>query len=145
MTGSPDDETVNMGPLATADQLSSVLDGVNKLKEVADVIHGNGERCDGVGAEAGKGYFFAPTILEARDEGGADVIHDLEVFALCRRFAGTTDPQPPGMLNSQGAGTLVTSVYSDLDDWVHDFLRRGGSYSGRFYLGSEKMPAGAGI
>ena len=140
VTGSPYDETVNMGPLATEDQLHSVLEGIGRLKEVADVIHGHGERCDGIGVSAGKGYFVAPTLLEARDEGGADVIHDLEVFGpvstVCRYDGSSASA---ACLNSRGAGTLVTSVYSDSDEWVHDFLNRGGSYSGRFYLGSEKM------
>ena len=140
VTGSPYDETVNMGPLATEDQLNSVIEGIGQLREVAEVIHGNGLRCDGIGADPGRGYFVSPTLLEARDEGGADVIHDLEVFGpvstLCRYDGSSASA---ACLNSRGAGTLVSSIYSDSDEWVHDFLRRGGSYSGRFYLGSEKM------
>jgi len=140
VTGTPYADSVNMGPLATEDQLESVLEGISRLREVADVIHGTGERCDGVGAKEGQGYFVSPTLLEARDEGGDEIIHDLEVFGpvstLCR-YDGTS--ASAACLNSRGAGTLVTSIYSDSDEWVHDFLRRGGSYSGRFYLASERM------
>ncbi|OUU20721.1 MAG: hypothetical protein CBC13_10115 [Planctomycetia bacterium TMED53] len=144
VTGSPYDDSVNMGPLATADQLESVLQGIARLGEVADVIHGSGERCNGVGAAEGQGYFVAPTLFEAREDGGSEIVHDLEVFGpvstLCR-YDGSS--ATAACLNSRGAGTLVTSIYSDSDEWVHDFLRRGGSYSGRFYLGSERMAAQA--
>ena len=144
VTGSPTDDSVNMGPLATQDQLESVLEGISKLSEVADMIHGTGERCECVGAPEGKGYFVAPTLFEARETGGAGVIHELEVFGpvstLCR-YDGTS--ATAACLNSLGAGTLVTSLYSDSEEWTHDFLQKGGSYSGRFYLASERMASQA--
>jgi oxepin-CoA hydrolase/3-oxo-5,6-dehydrosuberyl-CoA semialdehyde dehydrogenase len=144
VTGSPFDERSNVGPLATADQLSSVLDGVSRLREVADLVHGSGERVDGVGAEAGQGYFFAPTLLRAREAGGADLIHDLEVFGPVSTLCPYDGEAPTAAcLNSRGDGTLVTSVYSDSEEWTFDLLRRCGSWSGRFYLASEKMASQA--
>ena len=144
VTGSPFADKTNVGPLATADQLSSVLEGVTKLREVADLVHGSGERVDGVGAEPGKGYFFAPTLLRAREAGGSDLIHDLEVFGPVSTICPFDGEAPTAAcLNSKGDGSLVTSVYSDNDQWTFDFLRRCGSWSGRFYLASEKMASQA--
>lgn len=144
VTGSPFDERVNVGPLATADQLSSVIDGVSKLLQVADLVYGTGERVDGVGAEPGRGYFFAPTLLRAKEAGGADLIHDLEVFGPVSTICPYDGEAPTAAcLNSRGDGSLVTSVYSNSEDWVFDFLKRCGSWSGRFYLASEKMASQA--
>ena len=140
VTGSPFDDKTNVGPLATADQLSSVLDGVKKLRQVADLVHGSGERVDGNGAQPGKGYFFAPTLLRAKEAGGADLIHDLEVFGPVSTICPFDGEAPTAAcLNSRGDGSLVTSVYSDSEEWTFDLLKRCGSWSGRFYLGSEKM------
>ncbi|MEE2884009.1 MAG: 3,4-dehydroadipyl-CoA semialdehyde dehydrogenase [Planctomycetota bacterium] len=140
VTGSPFDDRVNVGPLATAQQLSSVLDGVSQLLQVADLVVGTGERVDGVGAKPGQGYFFAPTLLRSREPGGADLIHQLEVFGPVSTICPYDGEAPTAAcLNSRGDGTLVTSVYSDSEPWTFDLLRRCGSWSGRFYLASEKM------
>ncbi|MEC9475817.1 MAG: 3,4-dehydroadipyl-CoA semialdehyde dehydrogenase [Planctomycetota bacterium] len=144
VTGSPFDERVNVGPLATADQLGSVLDGVSRLLEVADLVYGTGQRVDGVGAESGRGYFMAPTLLRAKEDGGADLIHDLEVFGPVSTICPYDGTAPvAACLNSRGDGSLVTSVYSDSEAWTHELLRRCGSWSGRFYLASEKMASQA--
>ena len=60
VTGNPEDGSVTMGPLATAQQLRDAEQGVAKLQEVARLVFGTGRRVDGVGAEPGKGFFFAP-------------------------------------------------------------------------------------
>ncbi len=40
---------------------------------------------------------------------------------------------------AKGGGTLVTSLYSDDLDWVSDYVKSGAAYTGRLYLGAEKM------
>jgi oxepin-CoA hydrolase/3-oxo-5,6-dehydrosuberyl-CoA semialdehyde dehydrogenase len=140
VTGNPRDESVRMGPLATAAQLADAIAGVAKLKSVARLVHGNGDRVDGVGAEPGKGYFFAPTLLRADDAAGAGVVHEHEVFgpvATVLPYDG--DAGQAACLVAQANGTLVTSVYSDDDAWVARFVAGGGAYSGRLYLGSAAM------
>jgi len=144
VVGSPFDDKVNVGPLATAQQLASVSEGVGRLREVADVIHGSGERVDGVGAQQGLGYFFAPTLLQLRDGVDDEVVHDLEVFGPVSTICPYDgEAATAACLNSRGKGTLVTSVYSDSESWTNDLLRRGGAWSGRFYLASEKMASQA--
>ncbi len=144
VVGNPFDEKVNVGPLATADQLSSVLDGTARLREVAELIHGSGERIEGVGAEQGKGYFFGPTLLKLREGATDELVHDLEVFGPVSTICPYDgEAASAACLNSKGKGTLVTSVYSDSEEWTFDLLQRCGSWSGRFYLASEKMASQA--
>jgi oxepin-CoA hydrolase/3-oxo-5,6-dehydrosuberyl-CoA semialdehyde dehydrogenase len=141
VTGNPTDASVTMGPVTTPDQFKDDIDGVKKLAGAAQIVHGSGERVDGVGAEPGKGYFFGPTLLRADDARGAAVIHEDEVFgpvATLLPFDGSAGEAAD--LVGLSKGTLVTSLYSDDDAYVGTFLTQGGgAQTGRLYLGSEKM------
>lgn len=138
--GDPRGGNAKMGPLATSSQLEDAIAGVAKLSEKADIVFGTGQRIDGVDAEAGKGYYFAPTLLRAKDSWNAGAVHDHEVFgpvATILPYDGSA--KEAAALVGLGGGMLVTSVYSNDNDWLRDYALHGGSTSGRLYIGSEKM------
>ncbi len=140
VTGHPSDSTVTMGPLATADQLADAISGVKKLRASAELVQGTGERAEGAGAPSGKGWYFPPVLLWAADARSARPVHEHEVFgpvATLMPYGG--GPAEAAELCALAEGTLVSSVYSDDEDWVGELLLQGGSWSGRWYLGSEKM------
>jgi 3,4-dehydroadipyl-CoA semialdehyde dehydrogenase len=140
VVGNPMDSSVTMGPLATADQLKDTIDGAKALSADAEMVHGTGDRVDGVGAESGKGYFFGPTLFRAEDGRNASGAHEREVFgpvATILPYDGSATEA--ARLVAMGGGCLVTSVYSDDNAFVGEFIAEGGSHSGRLYLGSEKM------
>ena len=137
VTGNPADESVTMGPLATAHQLADAERGVAELAQGARIVHGTGRRADGAGSPPGKGWFLAPTLLRADDARGAGAVHRREVFgpvATLLPYHGGADEAAE--VNALGGGTLVTSVYSDDDVWVSDFVAHGGAATGRLYVGS---------
>lgn len=136
VVGDPADAAVRMGPVATAAQLRDAQKGVARLSSEAEVLTGGG-RVDGVGAPAGKGYFFAPTLLLARASHGAQAVHQHEVFgpvATVLPYGG--DPAEAAVLVARGGGTLVTSVYTDDDAFLAGFLRDAAATTGRLYVGS---------
>ncbi len=140
VVGNPFDASVTMGALATASQLADATQGCAELGRVARLVHGTGERTDGVGSPAGKGWFLAPTLFEADDFRSATVAHEREVFAPVSTllpYDGSADEAMEGV--GLGGGTLVTAIYGDDETWVQAALEAGGCHSGRFYLGSEKM------
>jgi oxepin-CoA hydrolase/3-oxo-5,6-dehydrosuberyl-CoA semialdehyde dehydrogenase len=137
VTGNPADESVTMGPLATAQQLQDTVAGVAELRSAARVVAGTGERVDGVGSSAGKGYFFAPTLLRS-DEPGPSPVHEREVFAPVATLvpydgAAASAAETVGL----AGGTLVTSVYGDDRGWLGDFVAGVAAYTGRIYVGTE--------
>ncbi len=139
VTGDPAHEDVRMGPVATADQLEDCVRGVAELKQDARIVHGTGERADGVGAPAGKGYFFPPTLLRADDARGAEAVHRREVFgpvATLLPYDGS--PAEAAEIVGLGGGTLVTSVYGDDTDWLSGFTHECAPFTGRIYVGSEE-------
>ena len=142
VTGDPRDASVTMGPLATAQQLQDAVEGVATLQQDAKLVLGKGKRVEGVGAQPGKGYFFAPTLLRADDASAAGQVHEHEVFgpvSTLLPFDGSAGEAARAV--ALGNGSLVTSIYSNDQAFLAGYLARGGSTSGRLYIGSEKVAA----
>jgi 3,4-dehydroadipyl-CoA semialdehyde dehydrogenase len=138
VVGNPADPSVRMGPVATAQQLRDTLKGIGELRQAARIVHGTGERTDGVGAPEGKGYFVQPTLLRSDDARSAGPVHSREVFAPVATllpYDGTAGDA--ASIVALGGGTLVTSAYTDDAGWAGDFVARGGGGTGRIYIGSE--------
>jgi len=137
-TGDPADESVRMGPLATADQLGDALDGIAELLATTDLVHGTGQRIDGAGVPAGTGYFVGPTLLRSSVPREKSPVHHREVFGP----VATLLPYDGSALQAAeivglAEGTLVTSAYSNDDTWLRAFLAAAGATTGRIYVGSE--------
>jgi len=142
VTGNPRDASVNMGPLATASQLDDAVRGVAQLRESAKLVFGEGTRVEGAGNPAGKGYFFAPTLLQVVNATDDGPVHRHEVFGP----VGTLLPYDGSATQAATSvglaqGTLVCSVYSDDAAFLSDYLVHGGATTGRLYFGSEKVAA----
>jgi oxepin-CoA hydrolase/3-oxo-5,6-dehydrosuberyl-CoA semialdehyde dehydrogenase len=144
VTGNPADESVSMGPLASAAQLDDAIAGAAELMAEATAVSGTGGRIDGAASPAGKGYFFAPTLLEAGDARAVDAIHRREVFApLATLLPFDGSAAEAADIVALGGGTLVSSVYSDDAHWLGGYLAGAGSTTGRIYLGSESAAGAA--
>lgn len=139
VVGDPREESVTMGPLATQQQLEDAVSGVQKLSEVAEVVHGTGARVEGVGAQEGVGYYFAPTMLRVPAGQDPGVVQQHEVFGpVATLIPYEGDPGQAACLVAGAEGTLVTSVYSDDVSWLQSYVEQGGASTGRLYVGSEK-------
>jgi oxepin-CoA hydrolase/3-oxo-5,6-dehydrosuberyl-CoA semialdehyde dehydrogenase len=77
--GDPSREDVTMGPLATAQQLRDVRDGVAKLASCGEIVVGAAKDFAPLGT-SGKGFFLAPTVVLAKDPRPGDAVHAHEVF-----------------------------------------------------------------
>jgi 3,4-dehydroadipyl-CoA semialdehyde dehydrogenase len=144
VTGNPADPAVTMGPLATAQQLADAERGVAELAQAARLVHGTGRRADGAGSPAGKGFFFPPALLKSDDARAAGPVHSREVFApVATLLSYGGSAAEAAAIAALGGGTLVTSVYGDDGAWVGELLARGGSATGRVYVGSAASAAEA--
>jgi oxepin-CoA hydrolase/3-oxo-5,6-dehydrosuberyl-CoA semialdehyde dehydrogenase len=144
VTGNPADDSVGMGPLATAGQLADAIAGAAELMAEARAVHGSGGRIDGAGSPAGRGFFFGPTLLEAADARAVAAVHRREVFApLATLLPYDGSAAEAAEIVALGGGTLVNSVYSDDPDWLGGYLAGAGSSTGRIYIGSESSAGAA--
>lgn len=136
--GDPKDESVRMGPLATADQLRDALDGVADLLATTDLVYGSGQRADGVGQPAGRGFFLAPALLRTESPLEKGPVHHREVFGpVATLLPGSGAAAEAGAIVALADGTLVTSVYSNDATWIGGFLAAAGASTGRLYVASD--------
>lgn len=137
--GDPARDDVTLGPLATAAQLRDVRAGAARLRAEADVVcGGDGAVAEPAGVPPGKGYFFAPVLLEARD--GAAAVHEHEVFGPVATLLRTDgSARAAAELVRRGGGGLVSSVYSDDRSFLRDFVAGAAPALGRVYVGSAKV------
>ena len=140
VTGDPRDGSVTMGPLATRQQLDDAIAGTAELEQHGRRVFGDGQRVDGVGAEAGRGYFFGPTLLRCDDAAAGSAVHHREVFgpvSTVLPYDGSAGSAAAGV--AAGGGCLVGSLYSDDAGFVGEFVGEAAATLGRLYLGSTKV------
>jgi oxepin-CoA hydrolase/3-oxo-5,6-dehydrosuberyl-CoA semialdehyde dehydrogenase len=138
--GDPREDGVKMGPVSTAAQLRDVRAGIGRLSKAARVLLGGGERGAARGVAEGKGFFVAPTLLEAPSLDRAHEVHALEVFGPVQTlvpYDGSPEEAVRGV--AWGQGGLVASVYSDDRDWAADVVGGLLPWSGRVHLGGSKV------
>jgi 3,4-dehydroadipyl-CoA semialdehyde dehydrogenase len=141
--GDPTIDGMQVGPLATADQLRDVRAGIQKLvaSERLKVVTGGVERPKSLaGITNDKGYFVAPTLLAGDDARGAKLVHEHEVFGpsvTLLPYSG--QPEEAAALVRLGHGGLVASVYSDDRAFAREIVFGIGAWNGRIFIGSAKV------
>jgi len=126
--GDPADEEVRMGPLATASQRADAREGVKRLQD-------EGKQVFGDGALPSKGFFLAPTLIEAAQ--GAKAVHEHEVFGPVATLLAYAEA--PENLVTRGNGGLVCSIYSDDQAFIESTVQGVAAHHGRLFLGHPKI------
>jgi len=138
--GNPAQEGVRMGPVATADQLQDVREGIGQLAADGRLVFGNAETVKAVGAPEGKGFFVSPTLVEVEPGATAPTVHSREVFgpvATVVPYSGSAE-DAAGIV-ARGGGGLVSSVYSEDVAFTSDLVLGLAPHHGRVFLGSAKI------
>ena len=137
--GDPSREDVGMGPVATAQQMRDVREGIARLAAGARTVCGGAGPVDALGVAAGKGYFVAPTLFHAAEPRADDAAHSHEVFGPVTTvvpFDGSANAA--ATMVAWGGGGLVSSVYSDDKDFTRDFVLGIAPFHGRVTVGTSK-------
>ncbi|MBX3158272.1 MAG: 3,4-dehydroadipyl-CoA semialdehyde dehydrogenase [Deltaproteobacteria bacterium] len=137
VVGDPAQDNVRMGPVATAQQLRDVREGIARLAAATDSVFG------GTGETAhAKGYFVGPVVRSTKTPMTCAPLHAHEIFGpVVTVGIYDGDAGEAAAFVAKGEGCLVSSAYSDERDWVARFVGGAGAWAGRLYLGSSKMAA----
>jgi oxepin-CoA hydrolase/3-oxo-5,6-dehydrosuberyl-CoA semialdehyde dehydrogenase len=132
--GDPQDESVTLGPLATAAQQRDVMAGIAELEKVAQPVYSRAVTVPVHGA------FVAPRLFVA--DGGVDAafVHDHEVFgpvATLLPYSG--EAGEAAAIVARGGGGLVCSLYTDDAVWAETVLAGVLPWHGRVLWGSARV------
>ncbi|HSO31792.1 MAG TPA: 3,4-dehydroadipyl-CoA semialdehyde dehydrogenase [Labilithrix sp.] len=137
--GDPLREEVTMGPVATAQQIRDVREGVKKLESCAKIVFGSTTDVAAIGVPSGKGFFTTPVLLHGASPAAGDAVHSHVVFgpvATVMPYDGVA--QVAGLV-AAGGGGLVTSTYSDDKDFIRSLVLALAPFHGRLTIGSAKV------
>jgi oxepin-CoA hydrolase/3-oxo-5,6-dehydrosuberyl-CoA semialdehyde dehydrogenase len=140
VVGNPAQEGVRMGPVATAEQLQDVRQGIGQLAADGRLVFGSATEVQTVGAPAGKGFFVSPVLVEVDAGAAAPTVHSREVFgpvATVVPYSGTAEDAAE--IVARGGGGLVSSVYSEDTAFTSELVLGLAPHHGRVFLGSAKI------
>ena len=137
--GDPAREEVTMGPVATAQQIRDVRDGVKNLESCAKIVFGSTSDVRPIGVPAGIGFFTTPVLLHGASPAAGDAVHGCEVFGPVATVMPYEDVASAAALVAAGGGGLVTSVYADDKDFIRAAVLALAPFHGRLTIGSSKV------
>lgn len=106
--GDPREESVRMGALVSTAQRDRVRESVRQLAKSADIVFGDPEHVEVVGADAEVGAFMSPVLLRAH--AGAEEAHDIEAFGPVATVFTYDSLDEAVALAVRGKGSLVGSL-----------------------------------
>ncbi|CRK50631.1 fused aldehyde dehydrogenase; enoyl-CoA hydratase [Rhodococcus sp. RD6.2] len=109
VVGAPDAEGVTMGALASIEQRDEVLKSLRGLTKSAQIVVGDPDDFDVVGADRSTGAFLPPILLRC-DDTTADEPHDIEAFGPVSTVIGYDGTDELLQLVARGKGSLVASL-----------------------------------
>jgi oxepin-CoA hydrolase/3-oxo-5,6-dehydrosuberyl-CoA semialdehyde dehydrogenase len=111
--GDPTAAGVTMGALVGLAQRDDVRKNLAELAEAADVVIGDPDHFDVVGADSERGAFLPPVLLWARDSSRGEP-HDIEVFGPVSTVLGYRDTEHAIELAARGRVSADPGVVRDL-------------------------------
>jgi oxepin-CoA hydrolase/3-oxo-5,6-dehydrosuberyl-CoA semialdehyde dehydrogenase len=106
--GHPAAEGVRMGALVSLDQREEVRKAIQSLRASADLVYGNPDHVEVIGADAERGAFLGPVLLRA--DATAVEPHEVEPFGPVSTVIGYSSLEEAIALAARGKGSLAGSV-----------------------------------
>ena len=131
--GSPADESVTMGALASLEQREEVRRGVKALQAAGTLAYGDPDRVEVTGADADRGAFLSPLLLRCDDNDRAEP-HEIEAFGPVAVVLGYGSTQEVIALAARGRGSLAGSVVTGDPGFARDVVLGLAPWHGRLLV-----------
>ena len=132
--GDPAVEGVRMGALATRLQVERVKENVERLAKSQEIVYGNMDSFEVVGADREKGAFFSP-ILFRNDQPFINTdVHEIEAFGPVSTIMPYKDLNEAVDIIRMGKGSLVSSIVTSNDDTAKEFVLNAAPMNGRILV-----------
>ncbi len=132
--GDPSVKEVRMGPLAGISQRNEVREKVQQLAKTQNIVIGDMEHFEVVGADKEKGAFLPPLIFLNTDPFINTDCHNIEAFGPVSTLMPYDDINEAIALARMGMGSLVASVITADDDIAKEIVLGTASMHGRILV-----------
>lgn len=136
--GDPSDPSVRMGSLATKLQVDRVRANVELLMQEQDIVIGDLDNFDVIGADKNKGAFFAPIVFRNDDPHGKQGVHNIECFGPVSTLMPYKDLEDAVAIARLGKGSLVSSIITADDAIATEYVLNAASMHGRILVLNER-------
>lgn len=136
--GDPSVEGVRMGALATRTQVDRVRENVQLLAKSQDIVFGDLELSEVMGADVNKGAFFSPILFRNNDPFNKTDVHDIEAFGPVSTIMPYKDIDDAIELAKMGKGSLVSSIVTPDNKEAREFVVGAASMHGRILVLNEQ-------
>lgn len=132
--GDPSVEGVRMGSLATRVQVERVREKVEQLAKSQEIVYGDLENFDVVGADKNKGAFFSPILFLNDDPFTKTDVHNVEAFGPVSTIIPYKNLTEAVEIVKMGKGSLVTSIVTADDKLAREFVVEAAHINGRILV-----------
>lgn len=129
--GDPSVEGVRMGSLAGKSQLKEVLEKVQQLSKTQEIIFGDLNNFEVIGADKNKGAFMSPILFLNKEPFKNMDCHNLEAFGPVSTLIPYKTTEEAVELTKMGKGSLVCSIVTNDEKIAKDFVIGAASHHGR--------------
>jgi len=132
--GDPALKETRMGALVSKDQVEEVKERVAELNKTAEIVYGNLDEVEVVGADAKKGAFLSPILMLEKDPFKNQAVHEVEAFGPVSTIMPYSSTDEAVSLSHLGKGSLCCSIATADDAIATDFTVGAASHHGRILI-----------
>lgn len=132
--GDPRLKEVRMGSLVSDAQRTSVKEQVAKIAETAEIVYGNFNDFDALGADSQKGAFMKPILLREDKPLQNENAHVTEAFGPVSTLMPYDTLEDAIKLSKMGKGSLVSSIVTNDNKIATEYTIGAASHHGRILI-----------
>lgn len=132
--GDPSQEGVRMGALATQLQVERVRANVDLLAQSQQIVYGDMDNFEVIGADKNKGAFFSPILFRNNDPFTNLACHEIEAFGPVATIMPYKEIDDAIEIAKLGKGSLVSSIVTPNDKEATDYVIGAATTHGRILV-----------
>ncbi|HLS29494.1 MAG TPA: aldehyde dehydrogenase family protein, partial [Flavobacteriaceae bacterium] len=129
--GDPRLKEVRMGALVSRKQLDEVRERVSDIAKTADIVYGDLEKIETIGADASKGAFISPILLREDEPLKNLSVHETEAFGPVSTLMPYSSLEEAIEISKLGKGSLVSSIFTNDNKIAKDYTIKAATHHGR--------------
>ncbi|HNP49164.1 MAG TPA: phenylacetic acid degradation bifunctional protein PaaZ [Bacteroidia bacterium] len=139
--GDPAVEGVRMGPLANKGQVKDVKEKVRQLMNSCEVVYGDIDSVEVVGADSERGAFMSSMLMYCKDALKKSEPHSIEAFGPVNTVMSYKNADEAIELAKMGKGSLVGSVFTGSDSFAKQIVLGSACMHGRMVIINKECAA----